>query len=188
MNELTRIIPLDDQLSLGLRLPADATFEDWSKLGRRLCMGARAINWLIGDWLIAGVEKFGEQARDEANTIFRSDVDRFDPIVRTCRKFPEDRRHDRLSFGHHLAVVTLEDEEAQKLLSDAEERRLPVREVRREVMAHRVSSGGFLPRDDDDPDDTMMRAIVHAWNRASRQAREDFLELATEADFGVIDL
>jgi hypothetical protein len=174
---------------LALNLPATATFADWSSLGHRLCTGARQINWLIGDWLIEGSERFGDRARDEANAIFRTDVERFDPIVRTCRRFPEPRRHAALSFGHHLAVLPIDSaDEADQLLTQAETKHLSPRDLRREVTAHRMQNGSLFPRVDDDPEDTAMRLIVQAWNRAPVEARGAFLELAAEAEMGVIDL
>lgn len=172
---------------LALTLPVTETFDEWRNLGRRLCLGARAINWLIGDWMIDGAERFGDQARDEAQAIFQSDVERFDPIVRTCRRFPDDRRHKGLTFSHHLAVMSIDDDaKADDLLAKAETEHLTTAALKAEVML--VRSHTRLPLVDDDPEDTAMRAIAQAWNRASRGARQDFLELAEQADLGVIDL
>lgn len=177
-----------DQFLPGLSLPATRTFDDWRDLGRRLCMGARAVNWLIGDWMIEGAERFGEKAREEAQSIFRSDVPRFDPIVRTCRRFPREKRREHLSFGHHLAVSDVDDDaEAEKLLEQAEQTGATVAMLRATV---RVSSTtNYLPgMDDDDPVDTAMRRIVQAWNLAGKAARQDFVELLKGSDMGVIEL
>lgn len=176
---------MTDQLAL--TLPVTETFDDWRNLGRRLCMGARTINWLIGDWLIQGAERFGEKARDEAQAIFRSDVARFDPIVRTCRRFPDDRRHKALTFGHHLAVMAIEDDaEADTLLDKAETEHLTTAGLKAEVMLARC--GVRLPLVDDDPIDTAYRRIVQAWNCAPRASRELAAESIEEAELGIIDL
>jgi hypothetical protein len=176
-----------EQFLPGLNLPTTETFADWQALGRRLCMGARAINWLIGDWLIDGAERFGDKARDEAQTIFRSDVDRFDPILKTCRRFPEPKRHAALTFGHHLAVMSIDDDtEAETLLSKAETERMTTAALKAEVKV--IRSHARLPIEDDDPVDTAMRRIVQAWNLASREARQMFIELAQESHMGVIEL
>lgn len=177
-----------DQFALGLSLPQTETFEDWTALGRRLCMGARAMNWLIGDWLIEGSERFGEKAREEAVTIFRSDVARFDPIVKTCRRFPEERRRPALTFGHHLAVAPIEDDgEAERLLEQAETERATVAMLKANVRV--ITAARALPGfEDDDPVDAAMRKIVQAWNLASRAARQEFIELVQESDMGVIEL
>jgi len=172
---------------LPLSLPHTSTFEEWSDLGLILCSGARAMNWLIGDWLIAGTESYGTKARDEANRIFRADVERFDPILKTCRRFSEEKRHDRLTFGHHVAVMPIADDtEAEELLVEAERERLTTATLRAKVRVIHHTQSSFMA--DDDPDDTAMRAIVQAWNRAPRTAREAFFELAQEIQLGVIDL
>ena len=177
--------PMND-VALPLALPATQTFEDWSNLGRRLCSSARKLNWLIGDWLIDGSTRFGDGARDEANAIFRADVERFDPILKTCRRFPEDTRHQALTFGHHLAVLPVEDDqEAEAILAEAETNQLTVAAVKAKVRV-RYAPPSFLP--DDDPEDTAMRLIAQAWNRAPIAARESFIELANEADLGEIEL
>lgn len=170
---------------LSLDLPETLTFDDWTDIGRKLCSSARAMNWLIGDWLIAGVERYGEKARTEANALFRSDVARFAPIVETCRRFPESQRHPRLTFGHHLAVVDLPSEQAERLLSEAEQGRMTTSMLKAHV---RVISERQPALVDDDPDDTAYRRIVQAWNLAGRSSRQTFLESAEEAHMGVIDL
>lgn len=177
-----------DQFLPGLSLPATETFDDWTALGRRLCMSARAVNWLIGDWLIEGSERFGEQAREEAIAIFRSDVQRFDPIVKTCRRFPPDRRHQALTFGHHAAVSEIPEDQAEKLLVEAERERVTVSMLKAQVRVMMDGQSKLIPLDDDDPDDTAMRRMVHAWNLGNRKSRQDFVELIQESDMGVIDL
>lgn len=170
-----------------LTLPATTTFAEWSSLGTKLCAGARAMNWLIGDWLIAGVEQHGQKARDEANRIFRTDVERFDPILKTCRRFPEDRRHQRLTFGHHVAVMPVQDDaEAEELLKEAEQSKLTTATLRAKVSVLRHAQAPLIP--DDDPEDTAMRRIIHAWNLAPKASREAFIELAQETELGVIEL
>lgn len=173
------------QPMLALALPQTNSLEEWSDLGRKLCSGVRAMNWLIGDWMIAGTERYGEKAREEANAIFRSDVSRFDPIMRTCRRFPEPKRHTALTFGHHLAVMSVPDDfDAEQLLRKAEQERLTTAALRAEARV-RVPQAALV---DDDPDDTAMRAIAQAWNRAPRISRQAFLELAQESSMGIIDL
>ena len=172
---------------LGLSLPETHTFDEWASLGIRLCQGARVINWMIGDWLISGCEQYGDKARDEANAIFRSDVDRFGPIVDTCRRFAGEKRHQALTFGHHMAVMAIKDDgEADQILTEAETQRLTVAAVKAQVRVKTDRQANMLP--DDDPEDTAYRRIVQAWNLSSRDSRKAFLESAQEANMGVIDL
>lgn len=175
------------QPSLPLTLPATSTFADWSHLGTILLTARRKVNWLIGDWLDRGLTDYGDKARDEANRIYRSDVDRFAPILETCRRFPEEQRHDLLTFEHHVAVRDIEDDaQAQTMLDKAEADRMTVAALKAEVKVSSNRQTTILP--DDDPDDTAYRRIVQAWNLASRASREAFLESAQESNMGVIDL
>lgn len=184
MSAMTKIAA---QPMLGLSLPPFQTFADWNDLGKSLCLAGRNIHWLIGDWLIAGVEKFGDRARDEANVIFRSDVGRFDQILKTCRRFPEPKRHASLTFAHHLAVMAItDDDQAERVLTEAEQHRPTIAALKAQIKVLQNRQPSMIA--DDDPEDTAMRRIAQAWNNASREAREDFLELAQESSFGVIDL
>lgn len=184
MNALTPITAA--QPMLPLVLPETRTFDEWSSLGRVLLTARRKLNWLVGDWLDRGLTLYGDKARDEANRIYRSDVDRFAPILETCRRFPELARHETLTFEHHAMVRDLDGQEAEKLLVRAERSHMTVAAFKAEV---RVSSNRQTTiLEDDDPEDTAMRRIVQAWNQASKSAREAFLELVVESDLGGIDL
>jgi hypothetical protein len=186
---MTKISPpaIIQEGQISLSLPEMHTFDDWSNFGRRLCSGARAINWMIGDWLLSGMEQYGDKARDEANAIFRSDVERFAPIVDTCRRFAQGKRHAALTFSHHQAVMAIKDDgEADLMLTEAEEQRLTVAAVRAKVRVTTDRQSNMLP--DDDPVDAASRLISQAWNRATVAAREDFLALANDANLGEIEL
>jgi len=193
MNALTpmNLIPAGEQFALGLDLPETMTFDEWTNLGRKLCMARRAVNWVIGDWLIFGCDeaRFGRAALEEANAIFVADADRFAPIVDTCRRFPEDRRRAALTFGHHLAVMAVEDDtEAETLLAKAEAERMTVAALRAEAKVRTDRQATMLPNDPD-PEDDAYRTIIQASNRCgSPEARRLAIEAIIEANYGVVDL
>jgi hypothetical protein len=165
------------------------TFEGWQDTLTKLVTAGRRINWMIGDCLIAGLEQFGERARDEANRIARLDIDRLGPIVDTCRRFPEPTRHPLLTFGHHLAVMAVKDDsEAQRILTAAETDRMTVAAVKAHVRVSTDRQTTLLP--DDDPDDREYRQMAQAWNRCSSiSARQMFVEAIEEAGInGEIEL
>lgn len=175
------------QPMLPLVLPETSTFEEWSSLGRLLVSGRRKLDFLTGDWLIRGSTEYGDKARSEANAIFRADVERFGPMLDVCRRFPETRRHEALTFGHHLAVMPVEDDEqAEAILVEAETNRMTVAAVKAQVRVTTNRQTTILP--DDDPEDTAYRRIVQAWNRAPRGVRKLFQEQIEETGLKVIDL
>lgn len=184
---MNALAPIGAEPMLPLSLPETHSFEEWSQLGRLLVAGRRKLDFLTGDWLIRGSTEYGDKARSEANAIFRADVERFGPMLDVCRRFSETRRHDALTFGHHLAVMPIEDDEqAEAMLVEAEASRMTVAAVKAQVRVTTNRQTTILP--DDDPEDTAYRRIVQAWNLASRSSREAFLESAQESHMGVIDL
>lgn len=188
MNMLTTLhIAEPAQPMLPLALPAMRTFEEWSKVGLMLRAARHNVDFLIGDWLLTGSTEYGDQARDEAIAIFRSDVPRFGPIVDVCRRFPEGVRHEALTFGHHLAVMAVDDDgEAERLLAEAEAQRMTAAAPKATVRVSTDRQMNML--EDDDPEDAAMRRIIHAWNRSPKASRQAFLELAQESHMGVIEL
>lgn len=136
MNALA-IIPTDEEPPLGLDIPKGQTFEEWCALGRRLCSGARVMNWWIGDWWAAGSHRYGERAKAAASGIFGKEFQTLMGFAYVSRAFPTFRRRKVLSYTHHAEVAALSPEEADELLARAERESLSSRELRMEVMRYR---------------------------------------------------
>lgn len=173
--------------AVALKLASDLTFDAWGELGNRLAAMDRKLNWWIGDWWAAGQHRYGERAKVAAEDIFGKEIQTLMNIGSICRSFETSRRREVLSFKHHAEVSGLPPDQADKLLDRAEVERLSTRELRREVLRHRVQTGQLTVMADDDPDYTDLSKIAAAWNRASKVARQSFLDLAQEAELGIID-
>lgn len=180
----------NDAAALALDLPKTMAFEDWVDLGRKLADGQRVVNWWIGDWWATGSHRYGERAKVAAEQIFGREFQTLMNLASVCRSFEPSRRREVLSFTHHLEVAALPPEDADKLLDRAEKEDLSTRQLRVEAMHRKVALGLFKPRDegDPDPDYTALKGIAAAWNRAPTASRQSFLELAAEADLGVIEV
>lgn len=174
---------------LALEIPKGQTFDDWVEMGRSLCEGQRVVNWWIGDWWAAGSHRHGERAKVAAEGIFGREFQSLMDMASVCRSFETSRRREALSFTHHREVAALEPKEADALLAKAETEQMSTRELRVEVVKRRVALGHFPARDtvDDDPEHTELLDIARRWNRARRSVRQEFLELANEANLGEID-
>lgn len=174
---------------LALEIPKGQTFDDWVEMGRSLCEGQRVVNWWIGDWWAAGHHRYGERAKAAAEGIFGREFQALADMASVCRSFETSRRREHLTFTHHREVAALPPEKADELLTRAETESLSTRDLRVEVVKVRTALGHFPTRDtiDDDPDHTALVAIARAWNRAPVAARQEFLDLANEADLGEID-
>jgi hypothetical protein len=177
-NELILIEP--DQPALALEIPADQSFDDWVLMGRKLCASSQVINWYIGDWWAAGQHKYGARAKAAAEGIFGKEFQTLANIASVCRSFETSRRREVLSFGHHEAVAALPPEEADPILAKAEKENLSVKELRREVIRHRITKGDFTPNERDDPEYEQAQAIARVWNRAGYPARRTILDLLEE--------
>lgn len=175
--------------ALALDIPKNQTFDQWTEMGRSLAEGQRVVNWWIGDWWAAGSHRYGERAKAAAEGIFGREFQSLMDMASVCRSFEPSRRRDVLSFTAHREVAALPPNEADKLLERAEKDGLSTRELRVEAMKRKVALGMFPTRDqvDDDPEHTALVAIARAWNRAPAGARQTFLDLAEEANLGVID-
>lgn len=187
MNAVTVIEAAKPQLWLDV--PAGQSFEEWQATGEKLCRTERVLNWWIGDWWAAGHHRYGERAKVAAEGIFGLSFKSLAQYASVCRSFESSRRLEHLSFSHHAEVAALPTEEADALLERAESEGMATRAIRVEAMKRKVALGLFTPRDeiDDDPEHTALMGIARQWNRAPVGARMAFMDLAGEADFGVID-
>lgn len=183
------IVTLDDG-SLSLTIPAETSFEDWQAIGRRLFARERVINWWIGDWWAFGEHRYGERAKMAAEGIWGLSFSTLVTYGSVSRSFETARRLAHVPFSAHQEVAVLPPAEADALLTKAGEESLSVRDVRKAAMLRKVALGIIRPRDDvqDDPDYAALKAIAAYWNRANRDVREQFLDMANEADLGVIEV
>lgn len=182
---LPGVSALPDPKALTLALPDTTTYPEWIGLGRELADQKRHLNWLIGDWIVFGRQRFPEQIELALESI--SDEPRqFKRIEKTARVFPPHLRDKTLSFDHHAHVADLPKEDALPLLKEARAEHLSARTLRIRAMLRKVETGQILPRDASAEDDALV-ALCRAWNRAPHRVREEFADMVAESAYGVID-
>lgn len=167
-----------------LALPDNIAFPDWLDVGRNLAASKRHIDWLIGDWITFGRKQFPEQVELALEQF--GDRKQVKRIEKTVEAFPPHLRSPKLSFDHHAHVADMPAQEALPLLKKAEAENLDARHLRIEAMLRKVEIGQIYPRDEDHEDD-MLLALVRAWNRASRNVRSEFFEMAEKSKHGLVD-
>lgn len=170
--------------AVALALPEDIAFSEWIDLGRNLASQKRHIDWLIGDWITFGRQRFPEQVELALEQF--GDRKQVKRIEKTVEAFPPHLRSKVLSFDHHAHVADMPAQEALPLLKKAETENLDARHLRIEAMLRKVEIGQIYPRDEDHEDD-MLLALVRAWNRASRNVRSEFFEMAEKSKHGLVD-
>lgn len=108
-----------------LHVVGDVSFNDWRRAGEQLFAAESSVMWYLGDWWLAGVERFGGEYRDALDAVQR----RRDTVVRyarVCRAFPprsESRslrsdtypdldvhRISEVGWRHHAALAAVVDD------------------------------------------------------------------------------
>jgi hypothetical protein len=129
----------------------------WAACGKAFGRVKSGLHWWLGDWWAFGDFEHGERTKALAD----SGIDLKPEIVMNyatvCRAFQTSRRHEALSFSHHVAVASLPAREADKLLDLAERQNLSSHALR-EVVAKRqageiADAGGTIEADSDDAGD-----------------------------------
>lgn len=167
--------------------PPPTALTDWVEKGRSLVAQRLDVDWAIADWMAEGKEA-GHLS--QAKFDFLSDnlglaPKRLKDALKAATNFPPALRDTRLSVEHHAAVASLPKDEALPLLKRASSEHLQVQDLREAVTQRRYETGALF--DDEDTDTTLCTLIVRAWNRATPDARESFMELAKAVKFGIID-
>jgi hypothetical protein len=126
----------------GLKTLGDPSFEEWQKAGRSFEYFAGAVHWWIGDWLLAGADRYEHGQYDEAvkNLPFEYDTLRADKWVAEVFEFV--RRRTNLTWGHHREVASLTSEDQDYWLDEAEGKGWTQKELRQQI---RLASPKEIP-------------------------------------------
>jgi hypothetical protein len=131
----------------------DLDLGQWAEAGRRIGSVGRNIQWLLGDWIAYGNERFGERYTRAAK-ITGYDTQTLMNMVYVATHFPVSRRRENLSWSHHEALAALESEEQDRWLNEATEQHWSVADLRMMLRMTRKKArelGVADERSDDDP-------------------------------------
>jgi macrodomain Ter protein organizer (MatP/YcbG family) len=133
-------------------------------------MGCRL--WWIGDWVNFGERKYGEeyaQALDATNY----DYGTLRNQKWVASRFVLSRRHDNLSFSHHQEVAAMDEEQADKLLSQAEAEGWTRTELREIVHHDKWLAAAQNGVNDESRDRILSIHITEStWQKLLKKARE----------------
>lgn len=161
------------------------SFSDWIAIGRNLANQKRNLDWLIGDWITIGKEKFPEQF-ELALTTVSDDAKAMRRIEAITQAFPPHKRDCALSFDHHAHVADLPPAEAMAMLKAAKEGKWSAKRLRIEAMTRKIEIGQIQIWEDD-AETIALRNIAVAWNRAPIAVREEFADMIDEVGTGDVD-
>jgi hypothetical protein len=115
----------------------DIEFEQWERIGEFLWTLEEGVQWWLGDWLNFGERKYGETYAQAADTLpYR--VETLHNAAYVAAQFEISSREENLSWGHHKAVVGLEDKDRKELLEKAKSEQWNCRETERRARARKT--------------------------------------------------
>lgn len=151
---------------LGLVFEDGLSEEQWLDMGSELGAEARSSAFRIGDWLLYA-EEYLDNGDDSENRYVQAQekTGLSNGTLRNyawvCRSISMSRRRDTLTFGHHQAVASLDFEDQERLLAEADETGWSVVKLREVVAA-------------DEPTNLMLkdvpRSVADGWTTAASDA------------------
>lgn len=109
-----------DLQATGLLVQGELSFEDWSGIGAWLEAAEQGIQWWIGDWMVYGESRYGDQYVQalESTGWAIATIRQYQWV---CEKVPRQNRRSDLSFFHHRAVAELDAKDQAAWLKKAAE-------------------------------------------------------------------
>ena len=147
---------------IGMRITAELTFDEWRALAGSLGDAARAVGFVVGDWLVYGQGLFGtdgfpDKRVDEASYQFAlaaTGLDRstLQNYAYVSRSIPYSLRNERLSWEHHRVLAKLPEDKQSHWIDAciAEEdagRRISTRRLRKSLSLGRIATAADLEPD-----------------------------------------
>lgn len=121
-----------------LIIDESVTQEEWKQLGHGLRQIEGCVQFWIGDWARFGDKKgfagkyTDTKVYDELEEITGLDRGTIQNYKSVAEKVSS-RRHEDLSFGHHMEVAKLSPEKQEEFLNKASEENLSVRDLRQAI-------------------------------------------------------
>ncbi len=164
--------------STGIALQGDVTAQDWQTIGELIFRVNRAIQWLIGDWIVYGEDYQWGQTYEQL-------AEQTGYTVETLRQYAYVSRHvqlsiriDNLSFAHHQVVAGLSGDEQIALLTAAAAGGWSVARLRQECGAARERETGILRAQKSS--DKNFITVSAAARRAKGAARQQWRQLVIQ--------
>lgn len=115
-----------------LQLEAGMPEGDWMEIGRALAHVYESAHFWLGDWIEFGRRSYGIQtAYDLARQATGLSINTLRSASRCARVYPPEKRHAAVSYMHHLQLAKYPEATRDRLLAEAEELGMTMRQVRR---------------------------------------------------------
>jgi hypothetical protein len=115
-----------------MKLEAGLPEGDWMEIGRALVHVYMSAHFWLGDWIEYGRRAYGiHTAYDLARQATGLSINTLRGAARCARIYLPEKRHAALSYMHHLQLAKYPEATRDKLLAEAEELGLTMRQVRK---------------------------------------------------------
>lgn len=121
---------------VGWIAPAVMTYDEWEAYGLEIAQVNHSINWIIGDWLNAGEERFGDMAA-QAWDIFGFDYSKLSQLKWVSSRIMLTTRVVDISWTMHREVASLPPDEQEHWLNRAANFGWSSRQLKQELTAHK---------------------------------------------------
>jgi hypothetical protein len=135
-------LPTSDNYTVtptGIEFKTTLSHEDWCDLGRALAPIAKAIGFLVGDWINFGSASYGEKYK-EALVSTGIPYKRLANYAYVARKVAPSRRVQCIDFEHHSVVAKLPHQEQKHWLGLTKKHRLSVQRLRKSILLGRLAT------------------------------------------------
>lgn len=123
-------------LPTGVEVVGDPTFDEWQSAFTDLTRAQGSIHWWLGDMLAVGEARYGERYTQAVDATGYA-VQTLMHMVFVASHVAPERRRPTLSFTHHKEVASLEPDDQEALLAEAEQRGWRSREMAEAVRAYK---------------------------------------------------
>jgi len=132
-----------------LELDVGASFAQWQRAFEHAFKYEKASNWWLGDALIIGEERFGE---DFAQVVDPKYTETHKEKMWVSRKVPPERRREGLSWSIHREVAALQPDDQEIWLGMAEANDWTVKDLKEAVAAWKARTHNQRPVEEENQD------------------------------------
>lgn len=124
---------------LGVKFSENVTIEEWECFGEQIGRLVNSSQFIIGDWLNFGREKWDraefKKRVDIAEVKTGLDPDTLRVYSCLARRVPFENRNPKCSFQHHRIVAKLEPKEQSKWLNIAEKKAMTGKRLKASIVS-----------------------------------------------------
>jgi hypothetical protein len=118
---------------VGMQITAEVTRDEWLGIFTAIQHIQSAIQWIIGDWLVYGVEREWGKTYDDFAAQIGYKPETLHNFAWVAKSIHFSLRNEKLSFNHHYVVAGMSPEDQRTWLERAVENHWSVARLREEI-------------------------------------------------------